>query len=481
MTGSEYLESIRDGRKVYIGSELVEDVTTHPAFRNAAQSFAMIYDRKRAPENAEIMTFEEDGETHSSYFMMPKSREDLEKRYETHRRIASWTYGLLGRSPDNFPSYLTGLAMNPALFDKVRQGFGDNVVKYHRYLRDNDLFAAHTVTNPQGARRAGKVEPDPMDSPTLHVTAEDDEGITLNGLKMLGTSAVYCHETWCGNLQPMQKGQEAEAITCALPLNAPGVTLWSRKPFEKYAVSEFDNPLTWRFDETDSAVLCENVKIPWERVFVHNDTEMSRAVYFQTPGHSMANHQANIRFLEKLKLIVGLARAVVEANNVGHIPAVQGVLGELAAMEASLEGMIMGQIHNCEEWVPGYRTINRRYMYGALHWCTTNHSKICDMVRELMGGGYFQMPADVSVLTDPELAAKFEKYWSVEGSSAKDRMKLFKLGWDLLGSEFAGRHMQYEKFYAGPAHVMNLYSFFNCPWGEFRGLVEQILSSYDVP
>ena len=52
MTGSEYLESIRDGRRVYIGSERVDDVTTHPAFRNAAQSLATIYDRKRAPKTA---------------------------------------------------------------------------------------------------------------------------------------------------------------------------------------------------------------------------------------------------------------------------------------------------------------------------------------------------------------------------------------------------------------------------------------------
>ena len=113
LTGDEYLESIRDGRRVYVGGELVDDVTTHPAFRNAARSFAMIYDRKRAPENREVMTFEEDGETFSSYFLLPRTREDLQKRFETHRRIASWTHGLLGRSPDNFPSYVSGLVMDP--------------------------------------------------------------------------------------------------------------------------------------------------------------------------------------------------------------------------------------------------------------------------------------------------------------------------------------------------------------------------------
>ena len=71
MTGKEYLDSIRDGRRVYIGGEVVEDVTAHPAFRNAARSFAMIYDRKRDPENRDFMTFEEDGETFSTYFLLP--------------------------------------------------------------------------------------------------------------------------------------------------------------------------------------------------------------------------------------------------------------------------------------------------------------------------------------------------------------------------------------------------------------------------
>jgi 4-hydroxyphenylacetate 3-monooxygenase len=325
------------------------------------------------------------------------------------------------------------------------------------------------------------VEPSPEDSPTLRVTAEDAEGVTINGLKMIGTAAVFCHEVWLGNLQPMGPGQEMETITCSVPLNAPGVSMWSRKPFEQYAVSEFDNPLTWRFDESDSAVLFEDVKVPWDKVVCHDNLEMSRNMYLISPGHVLANHQANIRFLEKLKLIVGLAAAVVDANNVGHIPAVQGTLGQLAALQASLEGMIMGQIQSCEEQAPGFQTVNRRYMYAALHWCSTSHSQICDMVRELMGGGFFQMPADSSIFEDPKMAATFEKYWSVQGQTGKERMKLFRLGWDLLGSEFAGRHMQYEKFYAGPGHVMNLYSYFNCPWDDLKGLVTEIMSGYDAP
>ena len=479
MSGEDYLESIRDGRRVYVGGEQVEDVTTHPAFRRAARTIAMIYDRKRAPEERDVMTCEEDGDAFSAYYLLPRTREDLHRRYETHRRIASWTHGLIGRSPDNFPSYVSGLVMDPAMFDRIREGFGDNIRRYHRHMRKNDVFVSHTVTNPQGWRMASAGENPKRPPATLRVVDEDDKGVTINGLKMLGTASVFCHETWCGNLQPVAPGQEKESITCAVPLNAPGVSIWSRKPFERHATSEFDNPLAARYDETDSAVLFENVKVPWERVFCHDNVEMTRAIYMLTPGHAMANHQANVRFLEKLKLIVGIARKVTDMNNVGHNPTVQFTLGRLAAMQAMLEGLIMGQINCGETQVPGYHTVNRRYVYAALHWCTNNHSEICDTVRELMGAGVFQMPADASVLDDPATCETFETYWSTPGQSAKERMKLFKLAWDLLGSDFAGRHMQYEKFYAGPSFVMNSYSYLTGPWSDWTKRIDQLMASYD--
>jgi len=481
LTGKEYLASIRDGRKVYIGSELVEDVTAHPAFRNAAKSFADIYDRKSAPENRDVMVCEEDGDTFSTYFQLPRTREDLQRRFETHRRIASWTHGLIGRSPDNFPSYVSGLAMDLAMFDRIRKGFGDNIRNYHRHMRKNDIFASHTVTNPQGWRMANPAEAAKRAPPTLRVVAEDDRGVTINGLKMLGTATVFCHETWCGNLQPVAPGNEKETITCAVPLNAPGVSIWSRKPYERYAVSEFDNPLASRFDENDAAVLFENVKVPWERVFCHDNIEMTRAIYMLTPGHAMANHQANVRYLEKLKFIVGIASKLVEMNGAGQIPAVQFTLGRLAALQATLEGLIMGQINCGEAQTPPFHTVNRRYVYAALHWCTNNNAEICDTVRELMGAGVFQMPADASVLKDQITREKFETYWSVPGQAAADRMKLLNLAWDLLGSDFAGRHMQYEKFYAGPGFVMNMYSYGTAPWKNWTGDVDALLASYETP
>jgi 4-hydroxyphenylacetate 3-monooxygenase len=477
-SGNEHLESLRDGRVVYIGSERVDDVTTHPAFRNAARSMAAIYDLKRADP---AFSFSEDGERYSAYFLRARTREDLQRRTHLHRAIAAMSYGLLGRSPDHVSSFVTGMAMNPSVFGQ----YADNLVRYYQHMRKHDLYGVYAVIPPQAARNPDFYVKQNIPIPTLRVVREEDDGVVISGMKMLATGAVFADEIWIGNLIPLAPNQLPESITCAVPVNAPGVTLWSRKPFERHAAHEFDNPLTWRFDESDSMVMCEEVKVPWERVFVHMDAILAREIYIKTPGHCYGNHQSNVRFHEKLKLIVGLASKVAHASGANEVPAVREVLGRFSALEAALGGMIAGQIQDAEDWPAGdqqgWKTFNRRYMYAALNWCTESHSSIIDALRELLGGGVFQMPADITVMHDGHLRALFEKYWQTPQLAALERMKLYKLAWDLIGSEFAGRHLQYEKFYAGASFIVRNHSFREAPWSEFHRVVDDLMASYDIP
>jgi 4-hydroxyphenylacetate 3-monooxygenase len=138
-TGNEHLDSIRDGRVVYIGSERVDDVTRHPAFRNAAKTVAALYDMKADPVFRDEMTFEEDGSRHAIYFLRARSREDLQRRMIGHQRIADFTYGMFGRSPDHVASFVTGMAMKP---EELRApcGHPENLLTYYRHIRDNDLY-----------------------------------------------------------------------------------------------------------------------------------------------------------------------------------------------------------------------------------------------------------------------------------------------------------------------------------------------------
>ena len=118
-TGAEHLESLRDGRVVYIGREKVTDVTNHPAFRHAAQSIADIYDLKADPANRDSMTFEDNGTRYSLYFKRAHSRDDLAARTAMHRAIAATSHGLLGRSPDHVASFVTGMSTAPEVFGEI--------------------------------------------------------------------------------------------------------------------------------------------------------------------------------------------------------------------------------------------------------------------------------------------------------------------------------------------------------------------------
>ena len=480
-TGKEHLEQLRDGRVVYIGSEKVTDVTAHPAFRNAARSIAAIYDMKCDPANREAMSFadgsERGGSRYSAYFLPAKSRADLEKRTALHRAIANLSYGLLGRSPDHVSSFVTGMATDPSVFGD----YADNLMRYYEHMRTNDTYACYAVIPPQAARNPEFYVKQNLPIPTLRVIREDDDGVVISGMKMLATGAVFSNEIWIGNLIPLAPTQLPESITCAVPVNAKGLTLWSRKPFERDAQIEFENPLAHRFDETDSMVMCEEVKVPWERVFVHNDAVLAREIYIKTPAHCYGNHQSNVRFHAKMQLLVGVASRVAQASGADQIPAVRETLGRLCALEATLGGMIAGQIQDAEDWPLGFKTFNRRYMYAALNWCTEGHSAIIDVLRELCGGGVFQMPADISVMADPVMRRDFETFWQTPQLGAVERMKLFKLAWDLVGSEFAGRHAQYEKFYAGASFIVRNHNFREAPWEHYHKVVDDLMAGYGVP
>src|SRR5436305_6318716 len=138
-TGKEHLETLRDGRRVYVGSERIDDVTRHPAFRGAAETVAAIYDMKAAPENRAVMSYDEDGGRHSIYFLRPRTREELEQRMRGHRMIADMTFGMFGRSPDHVASFVTGMAMKP---DALPAPFAlaHNLVRYWREIRDADAY-----------------------------------------------------------------------------------------------------------------------------------------------------------------------------------------------------------------------------------------------------------------------------------------------------------------------------------------------------
>src|SRR3989441_9010404 len=176
-TGNEHLQSLRDGRIVYIGSEKVDYVTTHPAFRNGARSIAEIYDMKAAEPR---FSFEEGKERYSAYFLRAKTREDLLQRTQLHRAIADMSHGLLGRSPDHVSRFVTGMALHAAVFSE----FETNLLNYYEHMRRDDVYGVYAVIPPQAARNPEFYQKQNLPIPTLRVVSADDAGVWISGMKM---------------------------------------------------------------------------------------------------------------------------------------------------------------------------------------------------------------------------------------------------------------------------------------------------------
>ena len=94
-TGDQHLEQLRDGRTVYIGDEKIDDVTCHPAFEKDAKSVAKLYDIKHDYKYKNELSYEEDGELFSTWFLQAKNKSDLRRRSKAHKIIADQTSGMM--------------------------------------------------------------------------------------------------------------------------------------------------------------------------------------------------------------------------------------------------------------------------------------------------------------------------------------------------------------------------------------------------
>lgn len=477
--GAEHIRSLKDGRTVYIDGELVKDVTTHAAYRNAVASAALLYDYQARPENIELMTFFPNGGERrvNRCWQMPRSYDELVQRRTALQAWAQVSYGFMGRSPDHVASTLIGQRMGLEVFTGHAPARAKALEDYVDYATNNDLFLTYVVVNPQADH--SKDWGEQVEGLVAKIVDEDTTGLTICGAKMLGTSSIMANEVFVANLQPLKAGDEALAFSCALPMNAAGLRVLSRKSYEAHAVSVYDNPLSARFDENDALLYFDNVKVPWERVFVHRDPDMCRAQFHDTPSHVFQNYQSQIRLSVKIRFLVGLAHMITEAIGTTNMPQVREQLGSLAAsagmVEAMLSGMEAAGIERGEFYLP-----NQHMLYAAQAMTQELYPRLINAIRDLAGGSLIMLPSSLRDWGNPELALILHKTQRSPNFSPEGRVKLLKAAWDAIGSEFGSRHTQYEMFYAGARFVVTGHSYRTFDWGGARAMVDHLLSTYDM-
>jgi 4-hydroxyphenylacetate 3-monooxygenase len=476
-TGAEYLRSLNDGRAVFVDGERVKDVTRHPAFREAARSVAHLYDIAAAPALRERMTFTspKTGEPVLRAYQIPHSHADLTARRLFSETWAEATFGLMGRTPDHVAGFFCGYAATPAAFAADGQHFADNVVAFYEQLRDDHLYASYAIVPPQIDRSKPAHK---QSDPTLYagVVKEHDDGIVITGAQQLATAGPISDFVHLSCIHPLQPGDENYANCLAVPVNAPGLKLYPRRSYASTATNAFDYPLSSRFDESDSYVVFDNVFVPWERVFIYRNIELSRDQWWKTPSHLYGNHQAQVRYVTKLRFMIGIAQRMNEMTGNAANPAVQIMMGELAAWVTVYETMLLAHESTASIDQDGVLWPSRSALYSAMALQSELNGRMLEIIRELAGSAMITLPSSLRDFENPETAADIERYMRSASTDAKSRVALMRLAWDFIGSEFGSRHQQYEKFYGGASFLVKQNVYRNFDFKRATALVNAALN-----
>ncbi|MFF8882807.1 4-hydroxyphenylacetate 3-hydroxylase family protein [Streptomyces flaveolus] len=479
-TGAEYLSSLNDGRQVYLDGQAVDNVAEHSAFAGVARTVATMFDVAAGPERG-MQTTRADGTTVNKVFTAPYSLEDL---VEHRRAIETWaevSHGWIGRSPDHVGTYMAAFGAHPEVFTTDTRDFSQNVRDYVKRVQDENLYLAYAIIPPQYSR-ATTASGWGEEFIQVGVVEEREDGIVVRGSQMLATGAAIADEIFVSCIKPLGPDDVDFAVSFAVPAAAEGLKLYHRRPYAPQASSEFDYPLTTRFDEPDALVVFDDVFIPWERVFVCRDTDTVRRQFFDTGAHALGNWQAQIRFTAKLKFIASVARRVTQVNGTDRIPSVREKLGEIASLVSLIESAVLAAEYTAEPDESGLMIPGARALYGSMGLQSEMYPRVIAILRDLVGGGVLQLPATVRDLESDLTRGDLTHYVKSPGVETTERVKLFKLAWDIIGTEFGGRHQQYEMFYAGaPFLVKGVYAFNNFGYESLLPELDAFLASVPSP
>jgi 4-hydroxyphenylacetate 3-monooxygenase len=482
-TGEEFLASLRDGRQVYIDGERVPDVTTHTAFRNSARTLARLYDALHDPATKDVLTCPTDtgsgGYTHK-YFRVARSREELVAQQAA---IAAWsrmTYGWMGRTPDYKASLMNTLGANAEYYGK----FADNARRWYKRAQENVLFMNHAIVNPPVDRGRPTNE---VKDVYVTIQKETDAGVIVSGAKVVATSAAFTHYNFLGQNAATATTDPDLAIMFIMPMDAPGVKLFCRTSYEQIATrlgTPYDYPLSSRFDENDAIFVLDNVLIPWDDILVYRDTDKILSFYPRSGFLNGFCFQGCTRFSVKLDFMAGLLAKALHATGGDEFRGNQAMLGEVIAWRNLFWSLSDCMVNKPEKWVGDALLPNLQAALSYRVFAPDAYPRIKEIVEKIVASALIYLPSSAKDFKHPEIDPYLKRF--VRGSHGvdyKERIKIMKLLWDAIGTEFGGRHELYERNYAGNHEDIRIQTLTgakrNSSLDGMMALVDQCMNDYD--
>jgi 4-hydroxyphenylacetate 3-monooxygenase len=459
-SGRNYLQGLREQeREVWLAGERIRDVTAHAGLRRGAETIARLYDMQFDSELRSEMTFTppEGGEPAGLSFIIPRTREDLERRRAMMLHWARASCGMMGRSPDFMNVTFAAWAGAADYFAAARPEFGENVRRYHRYIRDNDLTLTHSLINLQRSRTVSGLF-NLEEGTALQVVRETDRGVIVRGARVLATLGPIADEIAVYSPRAAQhaEGHSPFVVNFAIPCGTPGVRFLCRESYD-LGRSHFDHPLGSRFEEMDCIVFFDDVLVPWDRVFLLYDVERLNGTAAATHYSVHSAHQGATKNLAKCEFVLGLALLMSETLGSEHLPGVQEKLAELTLTTVLMKACIRAGEADAkrDEW--NVMCPDSLPVESTRNLFMTAYPRMVEIL-QLLGSSSFLLTPSKKDMEGP-LAPQIAQYLATEHATADERVRLFHAAWDTAISAFGTRQVLYERFFASDpltrARVLN--------------------------
>ena len=291
-TGKQYIDSLRDGRRLYIDGKVVSDVTAYPPLQGVIDTIASLCDDQHDPAYRDVLTYRSPttGEPVSTTYLEARTAAEFKALAGCFHLRALRTFGLMGRLTDFMSAFLVDQAVALRALGKTEAAARAQSMVEH--CRENDLQVTHALIDPQTDRST-------LDAPSqaVQVVERRAEGVVVSGCRMLSTLAPVANECYVGPYYPRQPGEEKFVLAFVVPMNAPGLSILARESFHR-GEDVFDRPLSSRFDEGDAILMFDKVLVPHDRMIIDGDLAAyngmlsARPGYTPHPGHHPLDHEA---------------------------------------------------------------------------------------------------------------------------------------------------------------------------------------------
>ncbi len=473
-TGAQFLDGLRaGGREIWLRGERISHPLDHPELRDAARSLARVFDLQHERAGEMLAPSPDDGDRRVNVtHLIPRTREDLERRRRAFELVAALSGGTMGRTPDYLNVTFACFAGRADVWARRGNEQGAaNLVAYQALMRDRDLSTTHALMNPQVDRSKPEAE-QAMGQVALHKVSEGADAIVVRGARMLATLAPFADELLVYPGSDIRPQDGRYALAFAVPIATPGLRFICRDSYSKQR-DAFDYPLSSRFDEMDAVVIFDDVEIPRERVFLAGDTVGYSEVITDTGWRGHIMHQAFTRAYVKLSFALGLGHLIANTTGVVRFDHIQEKLGQIWSMSELARCALVAAEAGARLDDGGVCYPDDRPFVALRGEMPKWLPRANEHLQLIGGGGYMATPSKADL--DGPLREQIELYYQAAGADAVRRIGLFRLAWDFLGSELGGRGELYERFYLSDSWRMTALAYTIADKAFPEALVEQFL------